>query len=37
VKEEIHEVALNSKNKNTGDVYRGIEEFKKGYQPRDNK
>jgi hypothetical protein len=27
---------LNSKNKNIRDLYRGINEFKKGYQPRSN-
>jgi hypothetical protein len=27
---------MNSKNKNTGDLKRGINEFKKGYQPRTN-
>jgi hypothetical protein len=27
---------LNSKNKNIRDLYRGITEFKKGYQPKTN-
>jgi hypothetical protein len=27
---------VNSKNKNIGDLYRGINEFKRGYQPRSN-
>jgi hypothetical protein len=27
---------MNSKNKNVRDLYRGIHEFKKGYQPRNN-
>jgi hypothetical protein len=27
---------MNSKNKNIGDLYRGINEFKRGYQPRNN-
>jgi hypothetical protein len=27
---------MNSKNKNTRDLYRGINEFKKGYQPKSN-
>jgi hypothetical protein len=31
LKEKITEVASNSKNKNTGDLSRGIHEFKKGY------
>jgi hypothetical protein len=28
--------AINSKNKDIRDLYRGINEFKKGYQPRSN-
>jgi hypothetical protein len=27
---------MNSKNKNIRDLYRGINEFKRGYQPRSN-
>jgi hypothetical protein len=27
---------MNSKNKNIRDLYRGINEFKEGYQPRSN-
>jgi hypothetical protein len=27
---------MNSKNKNIRDLYRGINDFKKGYQPRSN-
>jgi hypothetical protein len=27
---------VNSKNKNIRDLYGGINEFKRGYQPRDN-
>jgi hypothetical protein len=27
---------MNSKNKNSRDLYRGINEFKRGYQPRSN-
>jgi hypothetical protein len=27
---------MNSKSKNTRDLYRGINEFKRGYQPRSN-
>jgi hypothetical protein len=34
--DKINEVASNSKNKNIRDLYRGINEFKKGYQPRSN-
>jgi hypothetical protein len=30
------ELAMNSKNKIIEDLYRGINEFKKGYQPRSN-
>jgi hypothetical protein len=32
----MNELATNSKNKNIGDLYRGINGFKKGYQPRNN-
>jgi hypothetical protein len=28
------DIELNSKNKNIRDLYRGITEFKKGYQPK---
>jgi hypothetical protein len=34
LKEKINELDSNSKNKNIRDLYRGISEFKKGYQPR---
>jgi hypothetical protein len=30
----MNELATNSKNKNIRDLYRGINEFKRGYQPR---
>jgi hypothetical protein len=33
---DITELETNSKNKNIRDLYRGINEFKKGYQPRNN-
>jgi hypothetical protein len=33
---EINELATNSKNKNIRDLYRGINEFKRGYRPRRN-
>jgi hypothetical protein len=36
LKEKINELAMNSKNKNIRDLYRGINEFKKGNQPRNN-
>jgi hypothetical protein len=36
MKDEINELESNSKNKNIRDLYRGINEFKKGYQPRTN-
>jgi hypothetical protein len=34
--DKINELATNSKNKNIRDLYRGINEFKRGYQPRNN-
>jgi hypothetical protein len=34
LKDKINELATNSKKKNMGDLYRGINEFKRGYQPR---
>jgi hypothetical protein len=36
MKHKIYELATNSKNKNIRDLYRGINKFKKGYQPRNN-
>jgi hypothetical protein len=36
LKDKINELESNSKNKNIRDLYRGIKEFKKGYQPRTN-
>jgi hypothetical protein len=36
LKGKINELATNSKNKNVRDLYRGINEFKRGYQPRSN-
>jgi hypothetical protein len=36
LKEKINELETNSKNKNIRDMYRGKNEFKKGYQPRTN-
>jgi hypothetical protein len=37
LKNKINELETDSKNKNIRDLYRGINEFKKGYQPRTNK
>jgi hypothetical protein len=34
--DKINELAMNSKNKNIRDLYRGINEFKRGYQPTSN-
>jgi hypothetical protein len=34
VKDKINELAIYNKNKNIRALYRGINEFKKGYQPR---
>jgi hypothetical protein len=36
LKNRINELESNSKNKNIRDLYRGINKFKKGYQPRSN-
>jgi hypothetical protein len=36
LKDKINERAMNSKNKNIRDLYRGISECKRGYQPRNN-
>jgi hypothetical protein len=36
LKDESNELATNSKNKNIRDLYRGINEFKRSYQPRNN-
>jgi hypothetical protein len=36
LKHEISELAMNSNNKNIRDLYREINEFKKGSQPRNN-
>jgi hypothetical protein len=33
LKNKINELETNSKNMNIRDLYRGINEFKKGYQP----
>jgi hypothetical protein len=36
LKDKIYEFETNNKNKNIRDLYKGINEFKKGYQPRIN-
>jgi chemotaxis methyl-accepting protein methylase len=36
LRDRINELESNSKIKNIRDLYRGINEFKKGYQPRTN-
>ena len=34
MKEKVNKLEKNSKNKNIREMYKGINEFKKGYQPR---
>jgi Fe-S cluster assembly ATPase SufC len=34
--DKVNELATNSKNKNIKELYRGINECKKGYQPRNS-
>jgi hypothetical protein len=36
LKDKINELATNSKDKNKRDLYEGINEFKRGHQPRNN-
>jgi hypothetical protein len=36
MKDKIYKLPTNSKNKNIRDLYREINEFKRGYQPRSN-
>jgi hypothetical protein len=36
LKYKINELETNSNNKNIRDLFRGITEFEKGYQPRTN-
>jgi hypothetical protein len=36
LKDKINELAMNSANKNTRDLYRGTDEFKRGHQPRSS-
>jgi hypothetical protein len=35
-KDKINELLKDSKNKNIRDFYRGINEYKRGFQPRSN-
>jgi hypothetical protein len=34
--DKTKEIAMNSKNETIRDLYKGINEFKSGYQPRNN-
>jgi hypothetical protein len=36
LQDKINELATNSKNKSIRDLYKGINEFKRGYQLRNN-
>jgi hypothetical protein len=36
LKDHIKDTAINSKNKNIKELYRGMDEFKRGYQTRNN-
>jgi hypothetical protein len=36
LKDKINELATNNKNKNIKYMYRGTNDFKRGYQPRNN-
>jgi hypothetical protein len=36
LKDKINELATNNKNKNTRDLNRGINEYKRRYQPKSN-
>ncbi|PNF21339.1 hypothetical protein B7P43_G02097 [Cryptotermes secundus] len=36
LKDKIDELAMNSRNKNIRDLYRGVNDFKRGYQPSSN-
>jgi hypothetical protein len=36
LEDKINELESSSKNKNIRDLYRGVNEFKNGYQPRNN-
>jgi hypothetical protein len=36
LKDKIDELAMNNRKKNIRDLYRGINGFKRGYQPKNN-
>jgi hypothetical protein len=36
LKDKINELGTNNKNKNIRDLYKGINEFKRDYQPKNN-
>jgi hypothetical protein len=36
LKDKINDLATSSKNENIRDLYRGINEFKRGFQPKNN-
>jgi hypothetical protein len=36
LKDRLKLLAMNCKNKNIGDLYGGVNEFKRGYHPRNN-
>jgi hypothetical protein len=36
MKDKTDEIETDSKTKNIRDLYRGINDFKRGYQPRNN-
>jgi hypothetical protein len=36
LKDKINELATNSKNKSIRNLHRGINEYKRGYRPRNN-
>jgi hypothetical protein len=36
MKDKLNELATNSKNKNIRDLYKGVNEFKRSHQPRNN-
>jgi predicted site-specific integrase-resolvase len=36
LKDKINDIARNSKNKNIRDLHRGVNECKRGYQPKSN-
>jgi hypothetical protein len=36
LKDKVNELSMNTKNTNIGDLYSGINEFKWGYEPKNN-